>query len=227
MSEQSDYLERLTGHRFIDPELAELALTHRSAGGVHNERLEFLGDAVLGMIIAAALYRARPSLPEGDLSRLRASLVNRDSLAELAADTELGQQLRLGSGELKSGGFRRKSILADGLEAVIGALYLDAGFDTARHWVLRLFAQRLADLPDPQELKDPKTRLQEYLQARGHNLPEYAVADVQGQAHAQEFTAVCRHAELEFETQGRGRSRREAEQRAARKMFEALSDRNS
>lgn len=224
MSEQSDFLERLTGHRFNDPALAELALTHRSAGGRHNERLEFLGDAVLGMVIAEALYQARPALPEGDLSRLRASLVNRESLARLAADTELGQQLRMGSGELKSGGFRRKSILADGLEAVIGALYLDAGFEPARHWVHQLFADHLADLPDPEELKDPKTRLQEYLQARGQDLPEYAIAEVHGQAHAQEFTAVCRHAGLARETLGRGRSRREAEQKAARKMFEVLRD---
>lgn len=224
MSDASDYLGKLTGHRFIDPDLAQVALTHRSAGGAHNERLEFLGDAVLGMVIAEALYRVRPELPEGDLSRLRASLVNRESLAQLAAEAELGQELRLGSGELKSGGFRRKSILADGLESVLGALYLDAGFDTAKHWVLQIFAQRLADLPDPEELKDPKTRLQEFLQARGHGLPEYAVADVRGQAHAQEFTAVCRHAELDRETEGRGRSRREAEQRAARKMFEALRD---
>lgn len=202
-------------YAFQNVELAQAAITHRSAGGKNNERLEFLGDAVLGLVIAEALYRQLGALAEGDLSRLRASLVNRDTLAELGRELVLGELLLLGPGERKSGGFRRKSILADAVEALLGAVYLDGGFSAARDMVLRLFAARLQNLPDPEKLKDAKTRLQEYLQGRGLVPPVYDLVEVRGKAHEQSFVVRCMIETLGIETQGIGRSRRLAEQQAA------------
>jgi ribonuclease-3 len=210
------------GHDFESPALLTAALTHRSAGGRNNERLEFLGDAVLGLVVAEALFRRRERAPEGELSRLRALLVRRQTLAEIARDLELGDHLVLGTGEQKSGGFRRASILADALEAIIGAIYLDAGFDAARDTILRLYASRLADLPPGPALKDPKTRLQEWLQGRGHALPAYELADVAGEAHAQRFTVTCTVSGLDLAAEGTGTSRQKAEQAAAAAVLAGL-----
>lgn len=215
-------LEQRLGHRFRSPELLAQALTHRSAGGAHNERLEFLGDGILNFVMAAALYDLRPEAPEGELSRLRASLVNGPSLAERARDLGLGASLRLGGGELKSGGERRDSILADTLEAVLGAVYLDAGFETARAVVLELYRERLGRLPDSEQLKDPKTRLQEALQGIGRPLPEYTVLEQTGEPHQRRFRVQCRVPDSGDCTEGEGRSRRRAEQRAAEYMLERV-----
>lgn len=208
-------LQARLDYAFQNTELAQAAVTHRSAGGRNNERLEFLGDAVLGLVIAEALYRQLGALAEGDLSRLRASLVNRDTLAELGQELALGELLLLGAGERKSGGFRRKSILADAIEALLGAVYLDGGFTAARDLVLHLFTGRLQSLPDPEQLKDAKTRLQEYLQGRGLAIPVYDMLEVRGKAHEQSFVVRCEIAALDIVTQGTGRSRRLAEQQAA------------
>lgn len=211
------------GYRFADPVLLISALTHRSAGGVNNERLEFLGDAVLGLVIAEALYKRYPDASEGELSRLRASLVRKQTLAELARDLELGDCLRLGSGELKSGGYRRDSILADALEAVFGAVYLDGGFAACAALIHALYAERLSQLPErPLALKDPKTRLQEHMQGRHLGLPEYHVLSVDGDAHAQVFQVECRVERLGEATVGYGSSRRRAEQQAALQMLALL-----
>ncbi|MFZ1100523.1 MAG: ribonuclease III [Steroidobacteraceae bacterium] len=207
------------GYQPRDPGLFRAALTHRSAAGANNERLEFLGDAVLNLLIAEQLYRAFPDADEGDLSRLRARLVSREPLAEVAAQLELGNVLRLGSGELKSGGFRRQSILADALEAVCGAVFLDGGLAAAEPVVKALFAPRVAALPDPATLKDAKTRLQEYLQERGLALPRYRVVRVEGAAHAQTFRVSCEVAAFGRRVQGGGSSRRRAEQEAAERML--------
>lgn len=195
------------------------ALTHRSAARVNNERLEFLGDAVLNLVVAEHLYRGFPAATEGDLSRLRARVVSAEPLAEMAAELALGDALRMGSGELKTGGFRRKSILADALEAVLGAVFLDGGFEAARPLVERLFAPRVAALPAPETLKDAKTRLQEYLQARGISLPRYSVDRVEGEPHAQVFHIFCTVKGLGLRTAGEGSSRQRAEQAAAERML--------
>lgn len=205
--------------RFSDPRLLEQAVTHRSAGADNNERLEYLGDAVLGMVIAESLYVKFPEASEGDLSRLRANLVKKPALAEIARELELGRFLRLGSGELKSGGFRRDSILADALEAIIGAVYLDAGFAAARRLVTAIYAEKLAAIDTGDALKDPKTRLQEYLQARQVPLPDYAVTGVTGESHQQIFEVQCRVELQGMVTTGQGGSRRKAEQEAARLML--------
>jgi len=210
------------GYEFRDPSLLELALRHRSAGGRHNERLEFLGDSLLNFVIADELYARRPKASEGELSRYRASLVREGTLAELAAELNLGDYLILGSGELKSGGYRRASTLADAFEAVIGAVYLDGGFEPARALVLRLYRERLEHLPVHAGQKDPKTRLQEWLQGRQRSLPEYVVTDTIGQAHAQTFVVECRVEGLEKPTVGRGTSRRRAEQAAAEQALAQL-----
>jgi ribonuclease-3 len=216
-----DGLATRLGHRFRQPQLLLQALTHRSYGTPHNERLEFLGDAVLNCVVAALLYERFPGLPEGNLSRLRAALVNQDTLSELAQELELGTQLRLGEGELKSGGFRRPSILADALEAVLGAAYLDAGFETAAAIVRRLFDARLQGI-DPRSVgKDPKTLLQEHLQGRKLPLPRYNVVSVVGEAHDQTFQVECVIPELAVRTLGEGPSRRAAEQRAAQAAIDA------
>ncbi len=211
-----DHVERALGHAFADRRLLEQALTHRSYGTPHNERLEFLGDGVLNCIVAAQLFSQFPALREGELSRLRASLVRQESLAEVAQTLKLGDHLRLGEGELKSGGFRRPSILADGLEALIGSIYLDAGFSTAQQVVLRLFQDRFAAIDPENARKDPKTELQERLQARRLALPQYLLKSTRGDAHAQEFEVECQIASLEILARGTGGSRRAAEQEAAK-----------
>lgn len=215
-------LARRLGHDFTDPALLNEALTHRSAGGRHNERLEFLGDSVLNCVIAAALYENRPEAPEGDLTRLRSSLVRERTLARIAAETDLGRCLRLGSNERRSGVYRRASTLADTMEAVIGAVYLDAGFEAARDVVLRLYARRLEELPEADELKDAKTVLQEWLQSRGRPLPRYETVTVSGAEHTRRFTARCELADAEGFVEGEGGSRRRAEQEAARAMLARL-----
>lgn len=223
MIASEDALLRQLAYRFREPALLVNALTHRSAGGRNNERLEFLGDAVLGMVIAEALYRRYPEASEGELSRLRAALVRKQTLAELARDLGLGEHLRLGSGELKSGGYRRESILADTLEAVLGAVYLDGGFPACAAVIQSLYAARLAALPaEPVAVKDFKTRLQEYLQARHLDLPEYGVVSIRGGAHDQVFEVECRLTGLGHSARGKGRSRRHAEQQAAQHMLDVL-----
>lgn len=209
------WTHRSLGYVFSDPGLCEAALTHRSAAPAHNERLEFLGDSVLNCSVARLLFEAYPGADEGALSRLRASLVSGETLALIAADLGLGDYLRLGSGELKSGGFRRASILADALEALFGAIFIDAGFEPAFAVAQRIFGPRLAGLPPASELKDPKTRLQEALQGRGLALPVYALTGVVGEAHDQFFTVSCEVAALELASVGEGASRRRAEQQAA------------
>jgi ribonuclease-3 len=217
-----DALQASLGHRFRDPRLLAQALTHRSHSTPHNERLEFLGDGVLNCIVAAELYTRFAGLREGDLSRLRASLVREQRLHELAAGLALGDYLRLGEGELKSGGFRRPSILADALEALIGAVYLDGGFDAAREVVVRLYRPLLETLDAKGVDKDPKTRLQEWLQSRKYALPQYSVVATRGAAHDQRFEVECVVRELDVRTVGSGTSRRDAEQEAARMAFERL-----
>jgi len=215
-------LLRALGRRFADQGLLELALTHRSSGGRNNERLEFLGDALINACVAEALYRRHPDLEEGDLSRLRASLVNQETLAEVARELDLGSYLTLGPGELKSGGFRRASILADALEGVVGAVFLDAGFEAVREVTLKLLETRLAAPLSTEDLKDAKTRLQEVLQARDLPLPAYAVESVRGEPHRQTFRVSCSIATLQLRTEGEANSRRAAEQEAARRALEEM-----
>ena len=210
------------GYEPREPALFRAALTHRSAAGPNNERLEFLGDAVLNLVVAHHLYVTFPDATEGDLSRLRARLVSGEPLAEVAASLELGEALQLGSGELKTGGFRRQSILADALEAVFGALYLDGGLVVAEGVIARLFQPRIAALPAPEELKDAKTRLQEYLQSRGLTLPRYKVERVEGEAHAQTFFVACEVPALRLAGEGCGSSRRRAEQEAAERILSSI-----
>lgn len=217
-----DPLIRALGHPFNDPELLELALTHRSQGNRNNERLEFLGDSIVNFLIAEDLYERFPQAREGQLSRLRARQVKGATLAEVAREFNLGDYLRLGSGELKSGGYRRDSILADALEAVIGAIYLDAGMSAARERVLAWFASRLESLTLSDTQKDPKTRLQEFLQSRQYALPRYEVVQVEGEAHSQLFTIECVIDQLDSNPVGSGPSRRHAEQEAAQKALQAL-----
>ncbi len=196
-------------------------------GAVNNERLEFLGDALLNTIVAIELFSRCPDAAEGDLSRLRAWLVRGETLAEIGRELHLGDVLRLGEGERKSGGARRGSIVADGLEAVIGAVYLDAGFDATQRLVLRLLAERLDSLPALRDLKDPKTRLQEYLQARQYGLPKYDLVAAKGADHARQFTVRCRVGELALETTATASSRRRAEQGAAEACIARLEDGSS
>jgi ribonuclease-3 len=210
------------GYEFGDPALLERALTHRSRGSDNNERLEFLGDSALGFTISAFLFQQFPRQSEGKLTRLRARLVRKESLAELARRLELGPALRLGTGELRTGGFDRGSILADALEAVFGAVYVDGGFEKARDVILRLYEDKLAALDDDASAKDPKTRLQEFLQSRGLPTPSYDVIEISGQAHAQRFDVRCRVEGLSEEVRGTGRSRRAAEQDAAQRALTAL-----
>jgi ribonuclease-3 len=218
-----EWAEARLGHAFRDPALLDAALTHRSAGKRNYERLEFLGDAVLNFAVAVLLYREYPDADEGDLSRYRAALVSGSSLAAVASGLGLGEQLRLGSGELKSGGFRRSSILADSLEALFGAVYLDGGVAAASGVIEALFAGRLGELPAANELKDPKTRLQEHLQARGVALPVYAVEKVSGEPHEHWFVASCEVAAFGLQARGEGSSRRRAEQEAAARLLEQLA----
>lgn len=215
-------LIKALGHEFNNPDLLLLALTHRSYGNKNNERLEFLGDSIVNFVIAEDLFQRFPLAREGQLSRLRARQVKGVTLAELAREFNLGQYLRLGSGELKSGGFRRESILADSLEAIIGAIYLDAGMPATKERILDWFASRLSSTSLKDTHKDPKTRLQEYLQARQLPLPVYSVIQVEGQAHAQIFSVECTVEQLNYKPLGVGSSRRLAEQEAAQKVIQAL-----
>ncbi|MBD1390001.1 ribonuclease III [Neiella sp. HB171785] len=214
-------LQTIVGHQFAEAKLLEQALTHRSAAALHNERLEFLGDAILGVVIAEALYHDFPEQNEGDLSRMRATLVRGQTLAELAQDFGLGDYLKLGPGELKSGGFRRESILADAVEAIIGAVFLDAGIEVAKAMVLKWYQSRLATIAPGINQKDPKTRLQEYLQAHKLSLPDYEVIDTSGQAHKQTFTVSCSIDGAE-PVIAKGSSRRKAEQAAAEQVLQGL-----
>lgn len=217
------WVESSLGYRFRDPALLDAALTHRSAGRANYERLEFLGDAVLTLAVAVLLYESHPVADEGELTRYRASLVNGRSLAGLAAEIGLGRQLRLGGGELKSGGFRRDSILADSLEALFGAVYVDGGLAAAQQVIGRLYSGRVAMLPGAGELKDAKTRLQELLQGRGLPLPRYSVDEVSGEPHEHSFVASCEVQTLGLRERGEGSSRRRAEQQAAGRMLEAIA----
>ncbi|MBX3693256.1 ribonuclease III [Dokdonella sp.] len=212
----------LLGHAFADTQLLEQALTHRSAGRRNNERLEFLGDALVNLIVAEYLYETWPRASEGEMTRLRASLVSGTALAELARAEEFGDVVRLGPGELKSGGFRRDSILADAFEAVVAAIYLDAGWETCRTCVRRQFARRIAE-GGIASAKDPKTSLQELLQANGIALPSYELVSSTGEDHAKVFAVVCAVEDLGLRAQGSGLSRRAAEQAAAERVLaEAL-----
>jgi ribonuclease-3 len=213
-------LERAIGYVFGSRDILDQALTHRSFGARHNERLEFLGDSVLNCVIAQALYERFAAVREGDLSRLRANLVRQETLAEIAQRLGLGEKLRLGEGELKSGGFRRPSILADGLEALFGAIFIDGGFEQARNTILRLYEPFLASIDPYQSGKDAKTTLQEFLQGRHLALPQYQLRATRGEAHAQEFEVECLIPALGISTIGHGPSRRAAEQEAARLAYE-------
>lgn len=210
-----DVFEAAVGHRFVRPELLRQALTHRSFGTPHNERLEFLGDSILNCVIAGALFLRFPELKEGDLSRVRASLVRQETLAEIALTLHLGDYLCLGEGEMKSGGFRRPSTLADALEAVFAAIYLDSGFDVARAVIEQLYQPFIARIDPSHSGKDPKTTLQELLQGRRLPVPRYELLATHGEAHAQEFEVECVIAALGIRRVGSGNSRRIAEQQAA------------
>jgi ribonuclease III len=216
-------LQQALGYTFIRADLLAQALTHRSYGSSNNERLEFLGDSVLNCSVARKLYEAFPDLPEGALSRLRANLVCQDTLAEIAMNLKLGESLRLGEGELKSGGFRRPSILADALESLFGAVFLDAGFDEAQRVVRGLFDPLVARIDPKASGKDAKTQLQEMLQSRRLPLPDYRLIDTQGEAHDQSFIVECVLTRPTLSTRGIGKSRRAAEQEAARQACEQLA----
>ncbi|HEX7341644.1 MAG TPA: ribonuclease III [Rhodanobacteraceae bacterium] len=210
-------------HVFRDRTLVDLALTHRSVGRPNNERMEFLGDSLVNMLVAELLYEAHPHANEGELSRLRAELVNGKALANVARELDLGDDLRLGQGEMKSGGHRRESILADAFEALLAAVYLDGGFDACRRVVRNLFGHRVAAVP--RSHKDAKTRLQEWLQAHGWDLPNYELTRTWGEDHARTFDVECRiSVPRELIMSGQGSSRRSAEQQAAENMLDALHE---
>lgn len=215
-------LEQALGHKFADPSLLSTALTHRSHSSPHNERLEFLGDSILNGVIARQLFDRFPDVAEGDLTRLRANLVRQDSLHQLALGLALGGALRLGEGELKSGGAQRPSILADALEALFGAVWLDSSYDAASAVIVRLYGEMLGAIVPGQPIKDAKTRLQEYLQGRRLPLPKYSLTATEGEAHAQHFKIACEIDALQVRTEGSGGSRRTAEQMAAQSALERL-----
>jgi len=219
---QRKLLEKLE-YSFKNPQLLDEALTHRSVSAKNNERLEFLGDGILNFVIAGELFILFPDVNEGDLSRLRANLVNQDALAEIALELQLGDVIKLGSGELKSGGFRRPSILSDAVESILGAVYCDSGFETCRELIIRLYKNKLSRDTDLQSLKDPKTQLQELLQSRGYALPVYKVQRITGKAHAQIFHIDCEIPVLGLCIKGEGKSRRKAEQMAADKAIEKVN----
>ncbi len=204
------------------PDLLKQALTHRSVGSKNNEVLEFLGDSVLNLVISNELIKLFPDAREGELSRLRAWYVRGSTLADIAEESQLGEHLKLGEGELKSGGFRRRSIMADAVEALIGAVYQSSGFTVAQEYVLAIYASRLASPPDPQTLKDPKTRLQEWLQSRSQVIPVYELVGTTGKAHQQEFSVTCTISSMDVMTTASGNSRRKAEQLAAEKALEQV-----
>ncbi len=222
MSVSVQKLERAFSYSFTDQSLAQLALTHSSAGANSNERLEFLGDAILGFVIAAQLYERYPEAPEGELSRMRASLVNQQSLADIAASVQLGELLILGPGELKSGGRSRTSILSDAVEAVLGAIYLDGGLEAARQTILQIYGTMLQSTGQEERRKDAKTRLQEFLQSKSLALPVYEVLSIEGEDHCQTFVVRCQIDLLKQATQGSGSNRKLAEQQAAQKALLAL-----
>lgn len=224
MTDRARWAEQRLEYRFTDPQLLEQALTHRSAGKQNNERLEFLGDALLNLAIARELFRLRADDKEGDLSRARATLVNKTSLAELGRELGLAEHLILGRGELRTGGAERSSILADAVEALFAAVFLDGGREAAERLILRLMAKKLERLPDAGVLKDAKTRLQETLQGAGLDLPEYEVESVDGSEHRKTFTVICRVPQKRLDTRGKGTSRRLGEQAAAAEMLTALTD---
>lgn len=223
MIKRAEALAKRLGLNFNNTELLMTALTHRSANARNNERLEFLGDSILGFVIAQKLYQRFPEASEGALSRLRANLVNESSLAELARKYQLGDALVMGSGELKSGGFRRDSILSDALEAIMGALFLDQGIVVCQQWIETLFAERLQGLSLTNWQKDPKTQLQELMQARKLDLPDYVLITMTGPSHEQTFKVQCRVALTEQVCIGTGISRKKAEQDAAEKMLAVLN----
>lgn len=216
-------LQSTLDYQFKQEELLKQALTHRSfSRGTNNERLEFLGDSVLSLVISHCIYEQQPDASEGDLSRIRASLVNEAALAKVARDINLGDYIFLGGGELKSGGYRRASILSDTMEAIMGAIYLDSDFTQVQASILYLYREYLKNLPNQNSLKDPKTRLQEYLQSEKIDIPEYVVVKTIGKSHDQTFTLTCRIHALDIETSGIGSSRKKAEQDAAVKALKAL-----
>lgn len=217
-----ELLERALEYKFANRNLLQQAVTHRSYGAPHNERLEFLGDSMLNCVIAAQLFSRFPGLREGDLSRLRANLVRQDTLHQVADALKLGDYLRLGEGELKSGGFRRPSILADAFEATLGALYLDGGFAAVEAFIIRRYAVLLDAIDPKQTGKDAKTLLQEALQGKKLGLPAYNLLTTYGEAHAQEFEVECCIDTLQIRTTGRGNSRRAAEQEAAQAAIQSL-----
>lgn len=220
MSEVNTALQ--LAYQFRNPDLLEEALTHCSLGGGNNERLEYLGDAILGFLIAEILFTRFPRHDEGALTRMRSSLVKRETLAGVAREVGVGPHIRLGIGERKSGGWRRDSILANSLEAIIGAVYLDSDIETCRYFINHLYASRLASLTPEPPAKDPKTRLQEFLQARGRQLPTYEVINEFGEAHEREFVVNCLIKGVDEEFKASGRSKREAEQSAASYALQAL-----
>ncbi len=215
-------LQKTLGYQFINQDLLKQALTHRSAHHIHNERLEFLGDAILGSVIANTLYHKFPKADEGQLSRLRAFLVKGKALAELAQDLNLGDYLTLGSGELKSGGFRRASILADAFEAIIGAVMLDSHYQQTETYILNLYQEKLLSMSINMASKDPKTSLQEWLQSRGHNPPEYEVTSSTGKDHAKLYWVECQVEYQSISITGQGASRKKAEQDAASKVLDKI-----
>lgn len=218
-----EWLLHAVGYRARDKVLLERALTHRSAAGADNERLEFLGDAVLSFVIADFLYREFAASDEGDLTRYRAALVSGDVIADIAKAVGIGERLRLGSGELRSGGFRRPSILGDAFEAVLGFIYLDGGIDAVRTVIERLWGDRVLAIRQSPPDKDPKTRLQEWLQGRSMGLPEYVEESVRGEPHARIFTVMCQVAQSNIEARGVGSNRRRAEQLAAEQVLALLA----
>lgn len=222
INESLTRLEQALGYEFNNKILLSTALTHRSASQDNNERLEYLGDALLGLIIAEVLFNKFPNAAEGELTRLRASLVKGESLAALARKIELGNYLTLGGGELKSGGWRRDSILANTFEAIIGAIYQDAGMDVCRDRILSIYKDLLEHISPEQLHKDPKTRLQEYLQSHKHTLPDYKIIAEEGAAHEKKFSVQCNISELDMSVQADGRSKRNAEQAAAQKLLDIL-----
>lgn len=221
-SKNLQLLERKLGYAFADYALLKQALTHRSFSSANNERLEFLGDAILDAVVTKSLYKAFTSLSEGELSRFRSRLVRQDALYEVAKELDLGEYLWMGEGELKSGGFRRPSILADAFEAILGAIWLDGGYDAAEHLVERLFQPRITNLDPNLQGKDNKSLLQEWLQAQRIELPTYEVLETVGEAHEQEFKVCCTVEKFAVTAQGVGSSRRAAEQDAAAKVYQLL-----
>jgi len=222
MVNKLESLQQSLAYQFSNPELAQLALTHRSANAVHNERLEFLGDSLLGFIVAETLFTLYPQASEGELSRMRSALVNKNALAAAARNLGLGEYLQLGAGEASSGGNNRDSILADTVEALIAAIYLDGGIDACTIFVKKISESKLAQDTAATEQKDAKTRLQEFLQAQRKNLPKYEVVEISGAAHKQVFHVRCALESLGTEATGSGASKREAEQQAATKILNAM-----